>query len=324
MRYLLIWICIFSISSCFGQDVHLTQFYTSNLSLNPAYTGSYLGDIRLVANYRSQWSQVNAPIQTNMISAEKKIIVKRNDVGLGLLFLNDRLQLNTNKIFLSGSIQKNLQGHLLKIGLQGGIVTKRTNIDQTFPLQWNYAEGIYDQSKSSSETNIINQTAYPAFNVGLGWSKKLKNIKFGAGYSLFNLNRPVDGFVSNKIKLPFRHVGNLEASFYLKSFTVVPRLLYMRTAGATNAVFVANAYKSITKDVTAMLGAGYRGSETNSDAFLAYAGITYKRFDVGFSVDFNMSQLSNQSKNKTAYEISLIYTTPSIFSSKATIPCDRY
>ena len=104
----------------------------------------------------------------------------------------------------------------------------------------------------------------------------------------------------------------------------MPHILYMSAAGATDFIFATNASKKINKDVGVMLGAGYRGSEANSDAFLAIVGMNYKRIDFGFSVDFNMSQLSSQSKSKTAYEISLIYTTPSLFSNKATIPCDRF
>lgn len=314
---------------CFSQDVHLTQFYTSNLSLNPAFTGNYNGDIRLVANYRNQWKQVTAPIQTNMFSFEKKVVLHKDEFGLGVIVMNDRLNtysLNTNKIFLGASFQKNLNGHFFRAGLQGGIVQRKTDYsNQTFPVQWNKSEGSFDMNKSSGETALTNQALYPSFNAGIGWIKKYKSIKLTAGYGIFNINRPKDGFISTTDRLAFRHSGNVHASIYLShQYTIMPQILYMRSAGATDFVFVTNAGKKITQEVSVLLGAGYRGSQTNSDAFLAIVGLSYRRFDFGFSMDFNVSQLSVQSKGKTAYEISLIYTTPSLFSNKASIPCDRY
>jgi hypothetical protein len=38
-----------------GQDIHFSQYYASPLSLNPANTGNYDGDWRLMNSYRQQW-----------------------------------------------------------------------------------------------------------------------------------------------------------------------------------------------------------------------------------------------------------------------------
>ena len=73
-----------------------------------------------------------------------------------------------------------------------------------------------------------------------------------------------------------------------------------------------------------MAGAGYRGSTVNSDAAIITAGMTYNRFIFGLSYDINVSDLSQNARNKSAWEISLIYTTPSRSSNKITLPCDRY
>ena len=60
--------------------------------------------------------------------------------------VND-LSLITNKFALSGAYQLNKKGHLLRIGAQFGIVLRQSDFDsQTFPEQWNYALGIFDNN----------------------------------------------------------------------------------------------------------------------------------------------------------------------------------
>ena len=48
----------------FGQDIHFSQFYSSPLTLNPAYTGNYEGNWRVMSNYRTQWSAIAEPYKT--------------------------------------------------------------------------------------------------------------------------------------------------------------------------------------------------------------------------------------------------------------------
>jgi hypothetical protein len=98
----------------------------------------------------------------------------------------------------------------------------------------------------------------------------------------------------------------------------------MRTSKATDFIIGANGSQKVKEDLSLLLGAGYRGSTINSDAVMVIVGSTYKRFQLGFSMDFNISDLSKYAKNKTAWEISLTYTTPSRIPGKMTIPCDRY
>src|SRR5438046_167633 len=115
-----------------AQDVHLTQYYTSNISLNPAYTGNYFGDLRLLANYRSQWGQVSSPIKTNFFSVEKRILKRFPDeIGVGVLFANDAVSsyhLHTNKMIFSGSYQREYNKNIIRVGIQAGFVFHSINI----------------------------------------------------------------------------------------------------------------------------------------------------------------------------------------------------
>ena len=93
----------------FAQDVHLSQFYTAQLNLNPALGGYYDGEFRVAGNYRSQWSQINKPITTSMIAVDRKFYFYSDEIDAGIIVINDQFagfNMNTNKIFVSGSYKK--------------------------------------------------------------------------------------------------------------------------------------------------------------------------------------------------------------------------
>lgn len=312
----------------FAQDIHLSQYYTSNLNLNPALTGNYSGDIRVTGNYRSQWGQLNKPIRTNMLSAEKKKEMFGNEAAIGFILVNDYLStysLSTNKFFLSGSYQKKYKGHFFRAGLQAGIVYRSTDLDgQSFPDQWNYGIGEFDQEIYHGEEDLNNSYTYPDFNIGLAWFRYFGRTKLGAGYGLFHVTRPSTNFMGD-YKLPFRHAFNVSADHPLsESLNVLPYLLYMNTATATDFILGSNLKKFINQAVNVQAGAGFRGSTVNSDAVILLAGVGYGRFDFAVSYDITVSDLSKGAQNKSAVEFSLIYTTPRRFPSKVSIPCNRY
>ncbi|WP_018344865.1 PorP/SprF family type IX secretion system membrane protein [Cytophaga aurantiaca] len=322
---LLIVLCVNAVA----QDVHLTQYYTSNLSLNPAYTGNFEGDIKVGLNSRTQWAQVSPAMKTNMVSIEKKFLKRPNEFGLGAIIINDQVSsyfLHTNKILLSGSYQKNYKGHLIRFGLQSGIVMRNINTnDQTFPSQWDYQLGGYDPSANNNEGTLKNSWSYLNVNAGVAWTHLFGKVKLTGGYALFNLNKPVEGYGSATKAVPFRHVLNASAVYYMTpTIHLLPHLLYMNSATATDFLFGVNATKKVTDNLGFLVGAGYRGSTQNSDAAIAVAGINYNRFAFGFSWDFNVSSLSKDARNKSAWELSLTYITPSRASNKVTLPCDRY
>ncbi|WP_028978818.1 PorP/SprF family type IX secretion system membrane protein [Sporocytophaga myxococcoides] len=329
MRFLsLLIILIATASLSIAQDIHLTQYYTNNQLLNPAYTGNYTGDYKAIINYRSQWAQVNSAIKTSVVSIEKNLTKFNRGFAAGLIVNKDYVSsyhLNTNRFYLSGSYTTEIKQNIIRVGLQAGGLYRSINYsDQTFPDQWDYNSGNFDKSIESGEPNTNNSKAFADVNAGVAYIRKFGNKKISAGYGAFHINRPKYGFINNDEKLAMRHVGNAALTFYMKNgYSVVPNFLYMRSAKATDFIVATNAYKKINNELILMLGAGYRGS-TNSDAFLAILGLQYKRFEFGFSTDFNVSELSKETKNKNAFEFSLTYTTPSRFGSKATIPCDRY
>ena len=76
---LLICMCFLAIESK-SQDAQFSQFDKSPLSINPAFAGAFYGDIRLLANYRNQWS-VSAPYNTFAFSYDMGLMKRKGKTG---------------------------------------------------------------------------------------------------------------------------------------------------------------------------------------------------------------------------------------------------
>ena len=91
------------VTNCMGQDFHFSQFYASPLTLNPALTGRFDGNMRFTGIYRTQWSGINTNTylyQTPSASAEVNFF--NNKASLGVLFLNDQTNDKTFNTLLGG------------------------------------------------------------------------------------------------------------------------------------------------------------------------------------------------------------------------------
>ena len=76
-------------STLLSQDIHYSQFYNAPLTLNPALTGIFRGDIRFQANYRNQWRSVPVDFVTFTAAADMKFLrrpYKRGFFSGGVIF----------------------------------------------------------------------------------------------------------------------------------------------------------------------------------------------------------------------------------------------
>lgn len=333
MKKYLVAIILFCTMQIFAQDVHLSQFYTAQQNLNPALSGFYNGEYRIAGNYRSQWREIGDPITTAVIAFDKKFHFYSDEIDAGIIVIQDQFSgfnQNTNKIFLTGSYKKLWKYNEIRAGIQTGIVLKSTDLKtQTFPNQWVYETGIFDQNLSNGENDISQSQNFIDVNFGVAWSKTFTKFKPTLGLSLFHINRPKDTYFNTPTeRLRMRQVVHGEAVIDLNGpVSIEPKLLYMWTTKAQDALIGSNVkyhFKdSKVKNVYA--GVLYRdGFGRNSDAVIPIVGLTYNRFDVGFSYDVNISTLSDYSARKSTLEFSLIYTAPLFSPKNLSIPCDRY
>ena len=70
-----------------AQDIHWTQFNNNPIFQNPAGVGNFKEDLRLTANYRTQWRSVTIPFQTSALAAD----TKWKKWGFGLNYFHDQV-----------------------------------------------------------------------------------------------------------------------------------------------------------------------------------------------------------------------------------------
>ncbi len=318
---------------CFGQDIHLSQFYTAQLNLNPALGGDYEGDYRLASNYRNQWRALGDPITTTTIAFDHKIHFYTDEIDAGIIIIQDQFSgfnLNTSKILLSGSYKRQIQANVLRAGIQFGLVLKATDLTaQTFPNQWVYTDGIFDPGVDNLEDNLRQNQRFVDFNFGVAWSRVFANFTPTVGISLFHFNRPKDTYFDVPTeRLRMRKVIHGEAVVKLKNaLTLEPKLMIMVGNKAQDLVVGSLLKKALTDSKIKTLYGGllYRdGFARNRDALIPVVGISVDKFDLGINYDIHISQLSQQSSLKSSFELSFIYTAPTFTPKNLSIPCNRY
>lgn len=318
-----------------AQDVHLSQFYTSDHLLNPAIVGNHDGDYRVIANYRNQWRQIvkNQSITTFLASYDRAFRFKNQEIDGGILMIRDLFsgfQTQTIKFILTGSYGINFKGFHLRTGLQAGFVSNSTDLTkQTFPAQWNYQLGMIDPSASNLETSLRRSHNYLDLNWGIYGERNFGKIKTSAGLSLNHLNRPKDTYFQVETeKRRVRKIFHAAVTVPITSiFDLQPKLQWMWTTNANEYLFGSNLdYKTNHPLITKLwIGSYFRhGVIRNLDAFYPVVGLSYKRFDFGLSYDINISELSQNVKRVKSFEFSLIYTAPSSKVKYRIIPCARY
>lgn len=321
MKKLLVLFCSFFVLAASAQDVHLSQYYTSALSLNPGLTGHMNGDMKVTLNHRNQWAQVGAPIQTSFFAGEFKFHRFKDEIGVGLIIMDDRVSsagYAINKLLISMAYRKEFHGHRFGFGIQGGLTSYQSGISSGYyPGQWDYALGEFNDDLSTGESSIDGNSSYLDLNAGFFWTKKFNKIRPTLGYSAFHVNQPDQAVVGDGFSLPFRSAVHGTVDFILPQFILRPHIMYLSTSKVQNTLVGLNVIKPIGVDYRVLLGAETR----LKDAYVGIIGLGYKEWDLGFSYDINSSNLSEFSQ-KTAFEISLIYVHPDKkYPDEFTVPC---
>ena len=154
-----------------GQDIHFSQYFSSPLTLNPANTGNFNGNIRLVANYRSQWGSFTVPYQTFSGSADFAMLkgkLNGDFFGLGILFYHDIAgdsRLGTLNSALSLAYHKTLGDKMLmSVGAQVGFMQNRIDYtDLVFDNEYFFGDG--NTGENFTSDNFLNLDV----NAGINW-----------------------------------------------------------------------------------------------------------------------------------------------------------
>lgn len=309
--------------AAFAQDVHFTQYFASPLSLNPALTGLVRGDLRVSANYRSQWGSVSPnPYITGTVSYDMATLKGRlpegDALGIGLFGLFDRSgtgALQNTTVGISAAYHKAFgpdKHHTLSFGVQGFLVQKTIDFNKLkFEDQFDAATG--GTPYPTGETFGNADLTYPDFNVGAMYTGRItENATAYIGLSYYHLSRPVETFQNGSHKIGSRFSGYLGGSFDLNENVVLYASgLYQTQSKATEVLvgaasgFVLNpGYdQEYQKPTIFYLGAWYR----YGDALCPYIGIEWSKMQLGVTYDANLSKFTPATKGLGAYEVSLIF-----------------
>lgn len=309
---------LFLIAFCFyhnsllAQDTQFSQFYAAPLSLAPSFAGSTHGS-RLVLNYRNQWPQMPGTFVAYSFSFDHYFPNYRS--GVGIIFFRD--QAGSGKFALTrGGFNYSYNFKIspywtLRPGIQ--FVYEQRNIDFFRLIFEDQLAPDGSINPTGSAVNPIERISY--FDGSSSLLAYSKNI--WAGFSLHNMMRPNQSMTSQNIsRIPIRtsifagyriqYGGNLHS----QESESLSFAFYYKNQGAFNQIDIGTYW---TKNPV-FLGLIYRGVPLfnnlskgflNNDALIFMGGIRTSDLRIGYSYDFTISRLINNTGG--AHEISIIY-----------------
>lgn len=345
MKKILLLATIFLGIQASAQDLHLTQFYMSPMTLNPALTGVFNGNYRFTGNYRNQWSSVIAnPYET--VAGGIEFSGKSGDfnrVGVGLHVLSDQAgtsQLTTN--IFSGQVSYNFalsrnMDYYISTGLNVAYTQKSINpLYLTFGNQ--YGDAGYDPNNPTGESFSTNNYSYADASLGFLWYHiQGKRHNQFLGVSLWHVNRPNLAFIDNDLdKLYMKIVGHAGMEFPISGKAdMTPYLLAMKQ-GPHTEIEVGSLFKFILEERKGQILGGtnfyvgpfYRivGNQTTavfSDALILATKLDVGGFTFGLSYDINVSGLVPASASRGGPELAVQYTGAFKHQSSKTF-CPRF
>lgn len=304
-----------------AQDVAYSQFYANPLYLNPALTGIKVCP-RLRLNYRNQWPSISKGYVNysatydqffDKISGSVGVMVNAADGGGGLLKTVSASFIYAYRLVISTDLIAN-------VGFQGSYLQNKINWDNlVFEDQLDINNGIIYQDIQEKPPDQLTK-GFSDFSVGmlLGYKES-----FYFGTAVHHLTQPNIAFykdVSSHLNMKFTvHAGayiDLEPSTGendIENMSFSPNIMYLQQDNfhQLNLGVYLNTFPFVT-------GLWFRHNFENPDAVIALIGFQHEKFNAGYSYDFTISRLTNNSGG--AHEISFAWQLPcskKIFKLKA-------
>lgn len=317
---------------CNAQDLHYSQFYNAPLQYNPALTGIFNGDIRLMGNYKSQWVDVPVDYQTVTLAVDKKFLGVANDDGFfsaGAAFNYDRAgdsRLTWLNLDLNGSYTRVITP---KIIITGGVKAAfiQRSFDENnlrFNAQYDEPRGVFDPSLANGENFNSNGNFFTDFSAGLNLRlqqeqtsdlvfRNDRRTKADIGIALFHLTAPDQSFFDDrKVPLERRLSPYVMGNLMLTQKFDLTGAATLQSQGSFYDAFMGMAgarfwlSNTINKQISIMAGMGMRRDEVQ-DAYWPTFEIGYNQWRVGLNYDFNVSRFDIATENRGGMELSVQY-----------------
>lgn len=306
----------FGTAAC--QDLHFSQFNNSPANLNPALTGVFAGDLRFIANYRSQWKSVPVDYRTLSAAFDSRLFHKalgeKSYLGYGLVFNNDVAgdgkigisQLGANLSF----VRQMSDAFFASVGAQFTLGQRSVSPEKlSFETQWN--GDLFDPNNANGESFSGTSKNVGSISTGFNLHYELEGsrTKFDLGAGIFHLNQPNTSFQGDPTAdLPMKFLPHLLTTLQL-SPALDLRLNGLFAKQATYqealAVVALRYHFSTVKDaeLNAQLGLAMRFG----DALIPSLEVGYKNWTAGFSYDRNFSAFEVATSQRGGPEFFLQY-----------------
>ena len=317
-----------------SQDIHFSNWQMSPLNLNPANTGLFEGDGRIIFNYRNQWKSVPVPYNTYSFGADfnlKKSFFKQTQQAIGVLFNQDvsgdgRYQITDLKVPFNHKFSfKRDSGLTVALGVLAGITNISVNVNRlSFDKQWDgdaYNEGLGNGESFAKQSKI-----FADVSLGTVIQKQFNSkIKASFGYGISHLNTPNISFNNTLgVNLRIRHNESFQLNYSFNNISAIMFEYYgnQQQKFKENLVGLSYYHKVDPKTNTiANVGLLTR----LGDALIATVGLNYKTMRLQISYDYNYSQFKRATNGRGGFEVSFIYiwAKPKVFIPKTRV-CPIY
>lgn len=314
LKYILFFLLF--VQKAFAQDPHFSQYFSSPLSLNPAFTGYYDGEHRLATNFRNQWVGAGDPFTTATVSFDTRVMrekLQKSLLGLGVMVMTDRTasgSYNSNYLAFSTAYHQSLDEEgfqHLALGFQGSTGTRALDMNK-ISFNDQFASRGFDLTLPNNENFVTRRANYTDFNFGLMYNYLRDRNRFYIGTSFYHVNQPKMSFMGNDpYTLPSRMTVHGGGSFLVgMQGELFLTAQYMVQGTSKNQVLgVAYGYSptEFNDENVIYFGAFYR----HKDAIYPYIGYLFNDFQFGLSYDINTSNIQVSSKRNKSLELSIIY-----------------
>ena len=323
-------------AAVWAQDLHYSQFYNAPLTINPALTGMFKGDVRFSANFRNQWPRPPVDYTTFTAAADMKFLGtegnNRNQTGFfaaGLNFNYDQAgysKLTLVNLSLNASYVKMLnEKFFASVGLQVGASQRNFQLaDLIFDNQYDPVIGQTDLGRPTNEDFPNTRNGFLDFSGGInfryqdykdctGVDLKRDRTRVDFGIGIFHLNQPNQAFYEDfdaplSIRVTPYAIGVIKLNEPLD--LIVNAMAQFQDPYQE---FVLSAGPRVHLDRTpgsqlalqAMLGLRFNDQE--SDAWWPRFEVFYRNWRAGVSYDFNISQFNEATDGRGGWEFSVRY-----------------
>lgn len=296
-----------------SQEIQFSQFFSSALYLNPAFSAVYV-EPSLFVNYRKPMDNGIYYNETNQISLSLPVFMNEAENlprgGVGIMAYSNKSGYDGIFKITGASLTYGhnvtigrLNSEVIALGMQVAYESYRVSFsDLRWGSSYNPYYG-YDNQLPTPVTEFDDRSNHVVLNTGIMYyynrqrNFTLYNYSAFSGFAITNLNRPDKSFTkdaSARAPMLLKYHGGFE--FKAGKFNILPNILVQYQSNNYSAdggiytwySLASNPYAS-NKDVKLVFGSWYR----LRDSFIFLLGFNYSTLSVKASYDLNSDLFYN-------------------------------